>query len=54
MSLYIKRSDGCYCQYIGMTQDQIIQAVQAMNLTCEFISETEYSVIVEASEKKNG
>lgn len=46
--IYILRSDGAYCSFQGMTQDQITTMLTAQSLTCTFIDQATYTTAIAA------
>lgn len=43
MEFFIRRSDGCYVGFSGMTKDQITQMLTEQNLSCEFLTNEEWN-----------
>jgi hypothetical protein len=46
--LYIRRSDGAYVTFEGMTEDKIEWMLGEQNLQCEFIDEATYNAAIAA------
>lgn len=44
--LYIKRSDGSFCTFDGLTQDQVIQMLAAQGLSAQFLDEATYNASI--------